>query len=403
MSLPHAGSFRGAARYLHWLGVPAAIALASLSFAQAAAGVGLPFRWSAPLGASFHAWEPASKALEEALSRPGSARLDAARLQQAERRILSEQPLASAALRLGAWSEARQGREAQALARVRAIERLTRRDALAQLWLLEDAARRDDMAGVLRRYDAVLRTQTDLRDPLLAKLATQLGSDAVRRGLAPYADASSPWFPQLLQLAGSKGQASGVAALLSGLPVLPDTPLYRSGYAAVVVALAGQNDFASLRRIYPRLPGASVASLTDLGFGRPGPAQGYAPFSWNLAISPERSARQEADALDVRAEPFGIGPVASRLILPPPGRHALSWTVERADQGAAGAGAYWAIRCRDTGQLVRSPNLLGSSRGVLAVPHPCAAADLVLGVDGGNGGEGPAFRLTRLRLLSTEK
>lgn len=403
MSRLQARSFRSAVRHLRWLGVPAAIALASLSFAQAAAGVGLPVRWSASLGPSFHAWQPGHKVLEEALLRPGSARLDAARLQQAERRILSEQPLASAALRLGAWSEARQGREAEALVRVRVIERLTRRDAVAQLWLLEDAVRRDDVAGVLRRYDAVLRTQTDLHDPLLAKLATQLGSDPVRRGLAPYADARSPWFPKLLQLAGSKGQASEVAALLSGLPVLPDTAPYRSAYAALVVALAGQNDFASLRRIYPRLPGASVASLTDLGLREAGPAQGYAPFSWSLTSSPERSARQEADAIEVRAEPYGIGSVASRLVLPPAGRHALSWTVERADQGAVGAGAYWAIRCRDTGLLVHSPNLLDAPRGVLAVPHPCAAADLVLGVDGGTGGEGPAFRLTQLRLLSTEK
>lgn len=402
MNRPLARSSHGTVRKLRWLGVPAAIALASLSFAQAAAGVGLPVRWSAPLGPSFHAWQPGHKALEDALLRPGSAMPDAARLRQAERRLLSEQPLSSAALRLGAWSEARQGREAEALGRIRVIERLTRRDVVAQLWLIEDAVRRDDVAGVLRRYDAVLRTQADLRDPLLTKLVGQLGADPVRLGLARYADTRSPWFPNLLQLAGSKGHAQEAAALLSGLPTLPDTPLYRSAYAAVVTALVEGNGFAALHGLYPRLPGASAGSLADLGSTG---AEGYAPFRWSVTDSAERAAREEADALAVRSEPFSIGSVASRLVLPPASPVALSWTVEAAGQGATGAGAYWAIRCRDTGQLVYSPNLLGEPQGggVLAVPHPCAAADVVLVVDGGTGGAGPAFRLTRLRLAPTQK
>lgn len=397
-------SARRTAGRWRWLGVLPAIALAGLSLAQAAAAGGLPVRWAGPLGPSFHAWQPGLKRLEDTLLRPGPTHLDTARLRQAERVILQEQPLSTAALRLGAWSAARQGREDEALERIRLIERISRRDTVAQLWLIEDAVRRDDIPGVLRRYDAVMRTQADLRGPLLTKLAEQLGGDPVRLALAKYADARSPWFPHLLRLAGTKGHAKEAAALLIGLPDIPDTALYRSAYATVVAALVEENGFALLRGVYPRLPGTGAGSLIDVGLSGAGQSEGYAPLRWSLASSADSSARQEADALAVHAEPFSRGQMASRfLLLPPDTPFALAWTVETEGRSSTDAAAHWTIRCRDTGRSVRSPDLLGTPHGdgILALPHSCEAADLALIVDGGTGGEGPAFRLTRLRLLST--
>jgi hypothetical protein len=387
---------------LRWLAVPAAIVLAGLSLAQAASGQGIEVSWTALLGPSFHAWQPGVAALEQTLLQPGAAKLDAARLRQAEMTILADQPLASAALRLGGWSAVRQGREAEALGRIRMIERITRRDAIVQFWLIEDAVRRDDVVGALRRYDAVMRTQADLRDPLLTKLADQLTAEPVRSALAKYADARSPWFPKLLQLAGRTRRAKEAAALLAELPALPDTVPYRSGYGAIVAALAEENRFTALREVYPKLPGAGAGSLTDVGLPGAAPFEGYAPLRWNLASGAERGATAEADALAVRAAPFGKGLVASRLVLPPQnGPAAFSWTVEVDGRGSSDARAHWVIECRDTGKSVSSSDLLGAPRGTgtLAMPYPCAGADLTLIVDGGTGGEGPAFRLMRLRTL----
>ena len=397
----------GAVRRLRWLAVPAAIALAGASFAQAAAGVGLPVRVFEPWGPSFFAWRPGHQALEAALLRPGpvrsgTVRPETERLQEAARRILIEQPLSAAGLRLMAWSDAQDGREAEAMRRIGMIERITRRDAVAQLWLLEDAVRRDDVPGVLRRYDALMRTQADMRAPLLEKLSGGLASEPVRSGLADYVDAGSPWAPDLLHFAGRQGTAGEAAALLMNVPALPDTTRYRSAYAALVAALARENDFASLRRLYPRLPGSADSSLADPGLAGGGASQGYAPFRWSLTDSAERAARLEGDSLVVSAAPFSVGPAASRLVLPPPRPVALSWTVEPVGPGTGSA--YWVMRCRDTGQVNHSPDLLGaaSGSGVLAAPQPCAAVDLTLLVDGGTGGQGPSFRLTRLRWADGE-
>lgn len=392
-------------RSWRWLGLPLAIGLASLSFAQAAAGVGLPIGWFAPLGPSFFAWQPGHQSLEERLMRPGSVSPDAKHLRDTERRILTAEPLSSAALRLTAWSDARAGRDAATLGRARMIDRITRRDPVAQLWLLEDAVRRDDVPGVLHRYDVLMRTQADLRGPLLEKLSGRLGGDQVRLALAAYADARSPWFPDLLQAAGRNGHAEEAAALLIGLPALPDTASYRSAYAAVVAALAKENGLAALRRLHPRLPGAGA--LGDPGLTEADLSQGYAPFRWAMAAGVERSAELEADrpgqpVLAVRAVPFSRGEAASRLVLLPGHPVALSWVLNADDQAASGGGARWAIRCLDDGRVTVSGDLLAGRhrRAPQPMPYPCTAAQLALVVDGGTGGEGTAFRLGQLRLLS---
>lgn len=402
--------FRDAARRLRWLGVPAAAAVVSLSFAQAAAAVGLPIQWLAPLGPSFFAWQPGTQALEQKLMHPKTPPPDPARLREAERGIVAQQPLSSAALRLTAWSDARQGREAEALGRVRVIDRITRRDAVAQLWLLEEAVRRGDVAGVLRRYDVLLRTQADLRGVLLENLSARLENDRVRLGLANYVEAGSPWSADLLDAAARKGYADGAAALLSALPVLPDTMSYRSAYAAVVAALVLENDFAALRKLYPRLPAAG--GLGALGSVGADLAQGYAPFGWAMAASAEREARLTADqsnrpVLAVRSAPFTRGEAASRLVLLPAYPVVLSWALDADRQAAAGGRAQWVIRCADQRRVAVSGDLLASRvrDGVQSIPYPCAAARITLLVDGGTGEGGIAretattFQLSRLRLL----
>lgn len=398
-----------AVRRWRWLGVAMAGAAASLSFAQAAAAVGLPIPWFAQLGPSFFAWQPAHQVLEEKLMLPASPPPDPARLRDVERRILASQPLSSAALRLTAWSDVRRGREAEALGRIRMIDRITRRDAVAQLWLLEEAVRRDDVAGVLRRYDVLLRTQTDLRGLLLEKLSVRLENDQIRLGLAHYADARSPWFPDLLDVAARKGHADGAAALLLALPVLPDATAYRSAYAAVVAALVKERAFDALGKLYRRLPGAG--SPADPGLTAAGLSQGYAPFRWAMAATPEREARLIADpsnhpVLAVRSAPFTRGEVASRVVLLPPHPVALSW-ISDAGGRATGGRAQWVIRCEDDGRLAISGDLLGGGTrgGIQPIPYPCSAALIALVVDGGLDERGTAgeattsFQLSHLRLL----
>lgn len=392
------------ARRWVWAGLPAALALASLSFAQAAAGVGLPVAWFAPLGPSFFAWQPGHQLLEERLTQPGSVPPDPTRLRDAERHILTEQPLSGAALRLTAWSDARRGHEAEALGRARLIDRITRRDAVAELWLLEEAVRRDDVPEVLRRYDILMRTQADLRGPLMEKLAGRLGADQVRLALAPYADARSPWFPDLLQAAGKDGHADEAAALLIGLPALPDTASYRSAYAALIGGLAQRNDLAPLRQLHQRLPGAS--SMTDPGLTESELSRGYAPFRWTFVAGTERTADLAPDrpgqpALAVRAAPLSRGEVAFRTVLLPDQPVELSWTLNVAGQAATDGSASWAIRCLDSGRVTVSGGILakGIQRGVQAMPYPCAAAQIALIVDGGTGGDETAFRLGDLRFL----
>ena len=138
---------RRLALWMVWLCVALAIALSVLSFANAAAGVGLPVRSLASLGPAFFAWKPDYRAANEEWGADGGDATRQASLLEAGHNVLAQEPLSIQPLRLAAWSEAQQGNIATARQRMKMAERLTRRDVAVQLWLIDDAVQAGDLGA----------------------------------------------------------------------------------------------------------------------------------------------------------------------------------------------------------------------------------------------------------------
>jgi|GEM_PF-1811530 len=90
------------------------------------------------------------------------------------------EPAAYAAIRMKALDYAADGETDKAQRLVRAMQKLTRRDRVANFWLVEDYGKREDLPNMLKYYDLTLRTSNSAREILVPQLVSVMDqSEAV--------------------------------------------------------------------------------------------------------------------------------------------------------------------------------------------------------------------------------
>lgn len=385
--------------HIFWL-IPLGLLLAVAAFANAAARVEAAIPAFSAFSPSFYGWRATHARAERGLvARPGADA--AARLRSLSADVVRSEPLAIPAWRSLALADASTQQMVRARGVMQAADALSRRDAIVQAWLIDDGIRRQDIAGTLRHFDALLRTEPEARAPLLARLVGVLGNAATRRDLAPYVSADTPWYPEFAVAAVQRSrQIAPFATLLADARAVPDSVLLRQLYGNVVTRLIREGQFELLRRVYPRLPGAGVARLTSLSLDEAGEPP-YPPVGWAVMNEPDRNAAivdgdNGGGAIEALAEPLISGMVARRLVFPPPEARTLSWRV--ADrEGWRDSTASIHLRCLDAVTL--SGNLFDPRvANSLTLPRPCPVAMVELHMFGGTGRDPATLLIDRISL-----
>lgn len=386
------------------------LVVAILAFAQASARVGLTLPLFEPLGHSFHAWEgPLKLAEAAAVTRTPPPRHLSPQLIAQGQSALASEPLSSNAIRAIGLGRDLVGDRDGARRAMRAADAMSRRDGVAQLWLINDAIRRNRPAETLAHYDALLRTTPEVGEQLLVQLAAVLPVPEARAILRSYMVGHNPWLEPFLGVAVARAPRSApIAQLVIETGRMPDQPLLRERYAGLVERLARENEFGLLRRVYPLLPGSSAESLTSVSLSRATTEQGYAPVTWKLASEADWGgalvpiAESRTPGLEFYALPDTRGTTGSKIItLDPARQQMLTWRlVERSRNDRASA--RWTARCvagSGSGSVVRSENLalLAEGRAYrLRLPGGCAMIVLSMQVAGGVGRDPATFIVDRL-------
>ncbi len=383
----------------------AGLACATAAFAQSAARVNFPIGAFSGLSPSFYAVNRGLVAQQQAmLNSPTRAR--AAALRASALRVAAAEPLSRSAWRSLGLAANASGNANGARTIMRAADRMSRRDAAVQVWLIEDGIRRGQVAETLAHFDVLMRTKAELRDPLAARLATVIGNRDARRELVRFVRDDNIWFERFnLAAASQRGSIVPYAQLLLAAEAVPANAIHQAPYAAIVNRLAMEGEFDLLRRLYPKLPGAEPHLLTSIAFG--GAAEPlYPPIGWAMAEEPERGAELvasddggDAAALEAFADPVTDGLAAVRLVWVPGGARALRWrVVER--EGASDASATVRVRCGST--QVASPNQLArGAAAMVALPAGCRVARVELSLYGGTGRDQARLVMDRMTFASS--
>jgi hypothetical protein len=229
---------------------------------------------------------------------------------------------------LGAIADYRKDRQ-QARTFFRLAESASRRNIVAELWLIEDAVERGDISEAIGHYDRAMRVSIDSRASLLPVLLSAASDPAIMKDLRAVLVQRPLWWEDYVQQLAANGEDTTVMSI-SLDAVKPDLrdPAERGlaeNTLRRMVALKDERGAVVAANRLEGLPG-SIRSLRDGNFET---ADGVLPFAWWLRD--EENVRTYRDTVPNGSVGLWIvtsgdtsGGAAQQLIGLSPGRYTLS-------------------------------------------------------------------------------
>ena len=285
------------------------------------------------------------------------------------------------------------GKTADARALMKLSAKLSRRDFVTQLWLIEDGVRADDIASTMAHYDVALRTSAESAAILHPILSSALVDETVQRAFTPYLRTNPPWLGSFLSFAinaGSSPVAIAETILKGGR--LPDTVGYRALETQLLQQLAAKAAFPEAFRYYASLAGADARVVTSTAFGKSEMVAEHLPLTWQTLSSPgidaifEASAKGSARQLHVIVSSGERAPALRKLMGLAPGLYRFSQKMTPV-RLANGASAYWQLLCYQNTAFVpiwRSD----INTAEISIPANCKAQYIEYIVAGGSDQDG---------------
>lgn len=260
-------------------------------------------------------------------------------------------------------------------------ERISRRDALLQIALIEAAvfAGRIDLA--LTHYDRALSIYPDTRPLLFPVLASAIEQPAVRAGLIDVTHRRRPWIGAFLAYAVQQApSAHAVADLLTRLDHGSNAyPGVKGEEAALAVRLLASHDYRTAHALAQRSIGSDAAAIDRPGFSTATWATATRPLTWTTVEAESIDTQPDGSTVTVTAGPGSSGLAFYRVLIPPPGRYRFAATAAPSQDGISMAAGSWNLICLGvSGQ----PTQLGTVR---TNPAGAATVNLPVTVDSGCG------------------
>ena len=306
---------------------------------------------------------------------------------------LAQAPLSRVALRIVGLQAEMAGDLKRAAAAVMLSNRISRRDALTQLWLIERSVGNDDMTNAIRHYNAALSAHPELEGALLPILAKAIAYAEVRTALVPYVARHARWSTGFLDTASRVGNPKDAAQLILLVADTVPSGKYDDINARVITRLSEAGDFDTAYKLARVLvadaKGASLSSLgvTDTSTDRRLGVLAWAPTTDGRILT----AANGRGGFDFDIEPLFFGLAASRTIAVSGGQtYSLSQTLRGNETGAADM--TWQASCVPSKAKVweqRFPKPRGIKRyqSTIAVPADCKGLKFDINFRGPDGSQ----------------
>lgn len=308
----------------------------------------------------------------------------------ASKRALRSDPLNAKGLRLIAYvTDMTPNGHQRARRLMQLSERASRRDVLAQLWLIEDAVQRENVPEALKHYDRALSVRPAAGGHLIPVLVSASTEPVIQAALVPYLRANRSWVASFLSLAIAKAPDPLIIARLfqryGGARAVPSHAELETRMLQRLVQ-AGK-----LREAYAFASAAGGAPDT-FAFTRAATNERFRPLAWSLYEGGDGDVTLGAQgALSITVQHERKIVAASRIILASAGRKTLRQRVFFHDstsaplvtwkaycRGADGPQRFWTrdLSVAATPMLIEAP---------LDVPEGCAGLQIDLEVTGAEG------------------
>jgi hypothetical protein len=271
----------------------------------------------------------ATLALSIVTNNPTAKRLAEAR--QLAQTALRREPInATAAVVLGLIATM-ENRAALGRKLVGYSEHVSRRNSVAQLWMIEDQVSRGDVAGALVHYDRAMRVSPELRPTLIPILVQAAADPAVARPLAAILAGRPLWWPDALGPIIYRGSVPAITLpiVLQQVKLRPSNDQERTFLIAAMRRLVDAGAFRQADALYRTTGGRPPVGDNLVYDGEFDAARYLPPFEWDLHSEGGFSATVQPRAGGGRALYLSVdqehaGELARQLLQLKPGRYRFS-------------------------------------------------------------------------------
>ncbi|MBX3565283.1 MAG: hypothetical protein KF730_12000 [Sphingomonas sp.] len=282
----------------------------------------------------------------------GKSDIDLTAMAVSASRALRAAPLNPGALRQLGLAKAGKGDQAGGRALVMLGNRVSQRDFLAHVWMIEDRVAENDIPGALDHYDLALSISELADGALFPVLSGALSEPEVRAAFAPYLHKLRPWMPRFLTYVVNSGSGSveiADALVVRGGGGLPATPSYAGLDAQLLKKLIANGNYDTAYRYAASLP-AGAQAMREIGFTEAATNLRLGPVVWELADSADLRVRPSSgDKLDVTVRSNADGVAATRILFLKPGSYRFSHAVAPLPDTDP-VSLTWVLRCLPAGQ-----------------------------------------------------
>jgi len=310
------------------------------------------------------------------LQKPGGGNLEPVIARA--RVALQQEPFALSSLAAIVAYERNQHRPAVANAVLDHAARLSRRDVLVQLELIQRASTTGDERGLIRHMDEALRTNQALYGTLFPVLAQALNHPRLIDLMAPIAREDPSWYRLFI------GEALTIPAALPGVRQLmlmaPNGSAARDPQLRInlINQLIANNQIGLARAYFQALHPQMHGPILDPDFTHPSLE---APFGWLVNEDPDLTADfVRGEGLTAYAASDREGVVARQLVSFPPGTYTIRLDADAADLSVI----YLAMACHGSNDELPVAANRGKGTFQFRVPTNCSNQWLELGLRDGD-------------------
>ncbi|QSB45038.1 hypothetical protein IDJ81_02410 [Tsuneonella flava] len=285
----------------------------------------------------------------------------------------------------------------------------SRREASAQLWLVQRAATQNRISTAVDHLDILLRTKPNTGGTLFPIIVKSLPDAQFRRSLSRKFSPPSPWISEFLSYAISNSpQTLPVVDLVKDVGGFPPSPRAEGQASALMNRLSDEGRYTQIKQVYLFLPHASRMRFFSPEFEAADVESHDGLIGWQAFDNPDaganfiRSGTDDRPQLQFYAEPETTRTVASKLLYLPPGAYTLTTQLSSL-QEASGNFASWQFQCptqRAETKPWSRPAPSGKSSIRFTVSSNCPVQVLSLLVSGGDGKEGVDATISRVSITS---
>jgi hypothetical protein len=219
-------------------------------------------------------------------------------------------------------------------------QRLSRRDAASQLWLVNFYLQRNDIPRLMRHFDIALRTSSSSQQMLFPLISVAASDQRIANALVERLQDNPSWRQDFAVFLQNPQAPPANAAYIARRTLDPSAPKDRAVIDALVYRFGVTGDYDLAWDVYHGFgldKGTSRALLRDGNFEA---AKAVPPFGWVLSQDADRWAAREArpdgkgKALRLAAGSGQSGVVAWQLLKLEPGHYTLSGVAGDVPRGA---------------------------------------------------------------------